>query len=71
VTANEATRAEAGGSHSNNEIDAAKKLLSELLADGPVLRNEVDEAAKANCISRRTMGALRGNLASSQRSQRA
>jgi AAA domain-containing protein len=56
VTATEAMQAEAAGkSDTANPRDAAKTFLSEMLAAGPIARSDIDEAAKANCISDRTL----------------
>jgi putative DNA primase/helicase len=35
--------------------DGAKKFLSDLLADGPVAKKDVEDAAEANCVSNRTL----------------
>lgn len=56
VTATEALHAEkAGASQSGRPRDAAKSFLEEMLATGPVLMREIEEAAKANLISRTTL----------------
>jgi hypothetical protein len=51
VTAAEAMQAEAAGrSGTSSAKDHAKKFLSELLANGPVAKAEIDEAAEANSM---------------------
>jgi putative DNA primase/helicase len=54
VTASEAMQA-ANGGKSPAARDDAKELLRNLLADGPVLLDTLEEAAKADGISRRTL----------------
>ena len=54
VTAAEAMAA-ANQSKSPSARDDAKKFLTEILADGPMLSTEIEDAAKANGITRRTL----------------
>jgi Bifunctional DNA primase/polymerase, N-terminal/AAA domain len=54
VTAVEAMQA-AADSKSPGARDAAQKFLREMLAAGPVAKQEIEEAAKANCISDATL----------------
>jgi len=42
--------------------DSAKQFLHELLAAGPVASSEVDEAAKANGVSKRTLYRAKNEL---------
>jgi len=42
--------------------DAAKQFLRDLLADGPVKRTEIEEAADANGISERTLFRAKADL---------
>jgi putative DNA primase/helicase len=55
ITATQAMDAEASGTSSANPRAAAKRLLTELLASGPVPKHEIEEAADANCISSATL----------------
>jgi transcriptional regulator of acetoin/glycerol metabolism len=54
VTAIEAMQG-AADTKSPGARDEAKKLLSDILAKGPVLKTEIEEAAEANGISRMTL----------------
>jgi phage/plasmid primase-like uncharacterized protein len=54
VSASEAMQA-AADNKSPGARDAAKKLLREMLANGPALRTEIEEVAEANGISGRTL----------------
>jgi putative DNA primase/helicase len=42
--------------------DSAKKFLSEMLANGPVPKHDIEEAAEANCISERTLWRAKDDL---------
>jgi AAA domain len=42
--------------------DEAKKFLTDILANGPVLKTEIEEAADANGISERTLARAKGEL---------
>jgi putative DNA primase/helicase len=55
ITATQAMEAEASGKSSANPRNAAKTFLAELLANGPVAKHEIEEAAAANCISLTTL----------------
>ena len=55
VTATEAMEAEAGGKSRAVAKDNAEAFLRELLADGPVAKRDIEEAADANGISERTL----------------
>jgi DNA repair protein RadA/Sms len=61
VTAAEAMQA-AAEAKSPAARDDAKKLLGELLASGPALKSEIEEAAEANGISERTLFRAKGEL---------
>jgi putative DNA primase/helicase len=61
VTASEAMQA-AGGSKSPSSLDAAKRFLEEQLADGPVAKTDIDDAAEASCISERTLRRAKDDL---------
>jgi putative DNA primase/helicase len=61
VSANEAMQA-AADSRSPGAKDRAKKFLLKMLADGSALRDEIDEAAEANGISRRTLFRAKDDL---------
>jgi len=63
ITATQAMEAEVAGKAAANPRAAAKTFLAELLADGPVAKTEIDEAAKANCISVRRAKAELGVVA--------
>jgi hypothetical protein len=54
VTAGEAMQA-AGGGNTPSARDDAKKFLADILASGPKPSPEIEEAAEANGISRRTL----------------
>jgi hypothetical protein len=54
VTAIEAMQS-AADNKSPGQRDAAKRLLTEMLANGKALQSEIREAAEANCISARTL----------------
>jgi putative DNA primase/helicase len=64
VSATEAMQAEetATGSSSTGARDTAKKLLTDILATGPVSKGEIEEAAEANCISTRTLERAKTDL---------
>jgi putative DNA primase/helicase len=64
VTATEAMQAEENGgtSKSARPRDTAKQFLQELLSAGPVAVAEIEEAAKANLISRNTLKRAKGDL---------
>ena len=61
ITANEAMAA-AGENKSPATRDAAKKFLLKILANGPVPKTEIDEAAEANGIAKRTLDRAKGEL---------
>jgi hypothetical protein len=61
VSAMEAMQA-AASNKSPSARDAAKKFLYDMLANGPVLRTEVEEAAEANGISERTLFRAKADL---------
>jgi len=61
VTASEAMQA-ASEAKSPGARDDAKKFLSDLLADGPVPRAEIDDASEAHGVSRRTLFRAKGEL---------
>jgi len=42
--------------------DEAKKFLNEILADGPVMKAEIEEAAEANGIAERTLFRAKSEL---------
>jgi putative DNA primase/helicase len=54
VSASEAMQA-AADSKSPGAKDTAKKFLQKMLADGPALKTEIEEAAEANGIAERTL----------------
>ena len=54
VTGNEAMQA-ASTSKAPGARDSAKKFLEDILADGPVLKTEIEDAAEANGVSERTL----------------
>jgi putative DNA primase/helicase len=60
VTASEAMQANA--SKSPAARDEAKKFLADTLANGPVLKAEIEDAADANGISERTLFRAKGDL---------
>jgi hypothetical protein len=47
---------------SSSALELAKGFLSEMLATGPVLKSEIDDAAKANSISERTLARAKHDL---------
>jgi hypothetical protein len=61
ITANEAMAA-AGENKSPATRDAAKKFLLKILANGPVSKTEIDEAAEANGIAKRTLDRAKAEL---------
>jgi putative DNA primase/helicase len=61
VTAMEAMQA-AVDNRSPGALDAAKKVLGDMLAKGPVLKTEIEEAAEANSISEKTLRRAKGAL---------
>ena len=61
MTATEAMQA-ANESKSPAARDNAKRLLLDLLANGPVAKTEIDEAAEANEITRRTLFRAKADL---------
>jgi DNA polymerase bacteriophage-type len=61
VTASEAMQA-ATESRSPAARDSAKKFLVDMLADGPVLKTEIEEAAEANKTSARTLRRAKDEL---------
>ena len=62
ISATEAMEAEAAGKSSSNPRAAAKTFLTELLASGPVAKQEIEEAADANCISTATLRRAKDEL---------
>jgi hypothetical protein len=62
ISATEAMQAEAAGKSSANPRAAAKALLTEVLATGPVAKQEIEEAADANCISAATLRRAKDEL---------
>jgi hypothetical protein len=63
VTATEAMQAANDSkTASPSARDDAKKFLAELLADGPVPKGEIEEAADANCIADRTLRRAKDEL---------
>jgi hypothetical protein len=61
ITANEAMAA-ASENKSPATRDAAKKFLLKILANGPVAKTEIDEAAEANGIAKRTLDRAKADL---------
>ena len=61
ITANEAMAA-AGENKSPATRDAAKKFLLNILANGPVPKTDIDEAAEANGIAKRTLDRAKAEL---------
>jgi hypothetical protein len=61
ITATEAMEAEAGGKSGAHAKDTAKTFLKDLLANGPVAKLEIEEAAEANDISMRTLKRAKKN----------
>jgi putative DNA primase/helicase len=65
VTATEAMQAEetaTGSSSHSGARDTAKKFLAEILANGPVPKGDIEEAAEANCIATRTLERAKTDL---------
>jgi putative DNA primase/helicase len=62
ISATAAMQAEAAGKSSTNPRTAAKTFLAELLANGPVAKHEIEEAADANCISTATLRRAKDEL---------
>jgi putative DNA primase/helicase len=62
VTATEAMQAEAGSSKQRGAKDDAKQFLEEILAFGPVLKVEIEDAADGNGISERTLKRAKKDL---------
>jgi hypothetical protein len=65
VTATEAIKAEAGtvsSSSGTGPRDVAKKFLADLLANGPVLKKEIEDAAEGNGIAGRTLSRAKSDL---------
>jgi putative DNA primase/helicase len=61
ISATEAMRA-ATESKSPTARDGAKKFLEDLLADGPVSKRDIEDAAEANCVSERTLRRAKDEL---------
>src|SRR5262249_13174527 len=61
VTASEAMQA-ATEQRAPSARDDAKRFLAELLANGPMSSKDIEEAAEANGISRRTLFRVKGEL---------
>jgi hypothetical protein len=55
ITATEAGSRSHGQSLTRGARDSAKKFLADMLASGPIPKGDIEEAAKANCISERTL----------------
>ena len=55
ITATQAMEAEAAGKSSANPREAAQKFLGEMLANGPIGKSEIEEAAEAHCITKATL----------------
>ena len=62
ITATQAMEAEAAGKSSSNPGEAAKKLLTDMLASGPIGKQEIEEAAAANCVSAATLRRAKDDL---------
>ena len=62
ITATQAMEAETAGKSSANPRAAAKALLTELLAAGPLAKQDIEEAADANCISGATLRRAKDEL---------
>lgn len=64
ITATEAMEAEAGKSNntSSSAIEVAKEFLTRMLAMGPVPKSEIDDAAEANSITKRTLARAKAEL---------
>src|SRR5262249_5836585 len=62
VTATEAMQAEDAGVCKSGPRDAAKKFLADILAFGPLPKNEIKEAAEANLISNATLRRAKDEL---------
>jgi putative DNA primase/helicase len=63
VTASEAMQAEEGARSSPvGALDAAKKFLADILAAGPVAKQEIEEAAEGDGISPRTLARAKAKL---------
>lgn len=61
VTAAEAMTA-ANQNKGTRAIDNAKTFLSDMLANGPMAKRDIDEAAEANCISAATLRRAKDDL---------
>ena len=61
MTAMEAMQA-AVDNKSPGARDTAKKFLGDMLAKGPVLKTEIEEAAEANSISEKTLRRAKDDL---------
>ena len=62
VTATEAMQAEDTGVSKSGPRDIAKKFLADILALGPLPKNEIKEAADANLISNATLRRAKDDL---------
>jgi hypothetical protein len=62
IDATEAMHAEETGIPKERPRDAAKKFLQDILAMGPVKQTEIQEAAKANLISMKTLRRAKQDL---------
>ncbi len=49
-------------SRSPGARDSAKKFLSDMLAEGPVAKRDIEEAAEANCIAEKTLRRAKDDL---------
>ena len=58
--------AQAAVDNRSGALDAAKKVLGEMLAKGPALKTEIEEAAEANSISEKTLRRAKGTLKKSR-----
>jgi hypothetical protein len=61
VTATEAMQA-AAENKSPAARDTAKQFLADMLAKGPMLKTEIEEAGEANCIAERTLWRAKADL---------
>jgi putative DNA primase/helicase len=62
ITATQAMEAEIAGKTSTNPRATAKIFLADMLENGPVAKQEIDEAAEANGISTRTLMRAKAEL---------
>ena len=62
ITATQAMEAEAGSKSGAGPRVSAMKFLQDMLANGPVLKKDIEEAADANCISISTLRRAKDEL---------